>query len=47
MGLNESLNQSPWDDLENIGYTTSNGPPGNCCKGHMLGGQNEGSTQTY
>ena len=47
MGLNESLNQSPRDDLENIGYTTSNGPPGNCCKGHVLGGQNEGSTQTY
>ena len=54
MGLNKSLNQSPQDDLEKIGYTCSNGPPGNCGKasnkyliGHVLGGQNGGSTEEY
>ena len=38
-------------DLEKIGYTSSNGPPRNYCKvlnkyltGHVLGGQNGGST---
>ena len=46
------INQSPQGSLEKIGYTSSNGPPGNCCKvlnkknliGHVLGGQNGGST---
>ena len=47
MGLDKSLNQSPQDGLEKIGYTNSNGPLENCCKvsdnyliGHVLGGQN-------
>ena len=44
MGLNESLNQSSQGGLENIGYASSNGPSGNCCKGHVLRGQNGGST---
>ena len=51
MGLDKSLNQSPQGGLEKIGYTSSNMPPGNCCKvlnkyliGHVLGGQNGGST---
>ena len=51
MGLDKSLNQSPQGDLKNIGYTSSNRPPRNCRKvsnkyliGHVLGGQNEGST---
>ena len=50
-GLDKSLNQSPQGGLEKIGYTSSNEPPGNCCKiwdkyliGHMLRGQNGGST---
>ena len=44
MGVNESLNQSPRGGLENIGYASSNGPPRNYCKGHVLGRQNGGST---
>ena len=51
MKLNKSLNQSPQCDLENIGYTSSNEPSGNCCKirdkyliGHVIRGQNRGST---
>ena len=51
MELDKSLNQSFQGGLENIGYMSSNGPPGNCCKiwnqyliGHVLGGQNGGST---
>ena len=51
MELDKSLNQSPQGGLEKIGYTSSNGPPGNCCKvsnkyliEHVLGGQNGGST---
>ena len=47
MELDKSLNQSPQGGLENIDYTSSNGPLGNCCKirnkfliGHVLGGQN-------
>ena len=51
MGLNAPLNQSPRGGLEKIGYTSSNGPPGNYCKvsnkcliGHVLGGENVGST---
>ena len=47
MELDESLNQSPQCGLEKIGYTSSNGPPGNYYKvsnkyliGHVLGGQN-------
>ena len=47
MGLNEPLNQSPRGGLEKIGYVSSNGPLGNCCKvsnkyliRHVLGGQN-------
>ena len=54
MGLDESLNQSLQGDLEKISYMSSNGPPGNCCKvpsehviGHLLIGQNEGSTNIY
>ena len=50
--LDKSLNQSPQGNLEKIGYTSSNRPPRNCCKvpgkyliGHVLGGQNEGSTR--
>ena len=45
MELDKSLNQSPQGGLEKIGYTSSNGPPENCCKvsnkyliGHVLGG---------
>ena len=30
--LDKSLNQSPQGGLENIGYTSSNGSLGNCCK---------------
>ena len=51
IGLNKSFNQSSHGDLEKIGYTSSNGPSGNFCKvlnkyliGHVLGGQNGGST---
>ena len=51
MGLDKSLNQSPQGDLKKIGYTSSNKPSGNCRKvsnkyliGHVLGGQNGGST---
>ena len=47
MELDKSLNQSPQGGLEKIGYTSSNGPLGNCCKirnkyliGHVLGRQN-------
>ena len=54
MGLNEPLNQSPRGGLEKIGYVSSNGPRENCCKvsnkyliGHVLGGQNGGSTTCY
>ena len=32
MELDNSLNQSTQGDLEKIGYTSSNGQPGNCCK---------------
>ena len=53
MELNKSLNQSPQGDLEKIGYMSSNGPSGNCCKlqnkyliGHVLRGQNGGFTVT-
>ena len=53
MGLDKSLNQSPHGGLEKIGYTSSNGPPRNCCKvsdkyliGHVLEGQNRGFTPT-
>ena len=51
MELDKSLNQSPQGGLEKIGYTSGNGPLGNCCKirnkyliGHVLGRQNGGST---
>ena len=51
MRLGKSLNQSPKGGFEKIGYTSSNGPPRNCCKvldkyliGHVLGGKNGGST---
>ena len=51
MELDESINQSPQGGLEKIGYTSSNEPPGNCCKvsnkyliKHVLWGQNGGST---
>ena len=51
MELDKSLNQSPQGGLEKIGYVSSNGPPGNCCKirdkyliEHVLRGQNGGST---
>ena len=50
-GLDKSLNQSPQGGLENIGYTSSNGPPKNWCKvpdkyliGYVLGRQNGGPT---
>ena len=50
MELDKSINQSPQGSLEKIGYTSSNGPLGNCCKvsnkyliEHVLGGQNGGS----
>ena len=49
--LDKSLNQSPHGGLKKIGYTSSNGPPRNCCKvpdkyliGHVIEGQNGGST---
>ena len=52
MEFDKFLNQSPQGGLENIDYTSSKGPPRNCCKvpnkyliGHMLGGQNGGSTK--
>ena len=52
MELDKSLNQSPQGGLENIGYMSSNEPLGNCYKvpnkyliGHVLGGQNGGSTE--
>ena len=32
MGLDKSLNQSPQGGLKKIGYTSSNGPLGNCYK---------------
>ena len=51
MELDKSLNQSFHGDLEKIGYTSCNRPIGNCYKiqnqhliGHVLGGQNGGST---
>ena len=51
MGIDKSLNQSPQGGLEKIGYTSSNGSPGNFCKvlnehtiRHVLVGQNGGST---
>ena len=51
MELDKSLNQSFQGGLEKIGYTSSNGPPENCCKirnqyliRQVLGGQNGGST---
>ena len=44
IGLNELLNPGPRGGLKNIGHASSNGPPGNCYKGHMLGGQNKEST---
>ena len=51
MKLDKSLNQSFHGDLEKIGYTSCNRPIGNCYKiqnqhliGHVLGGQNGGST---
>ena len=53
MELDKSLNQSPQGDLEKIGYTSSNGLLGNCCKiwdkyliGHVLREQNKGSTNS-
>ena len=43
MKLDKSFNQSPEGGLEKIGYTSSNGLLGNCCKiwdkyliGHVL-----------
>ena len=49
--LDKPLNQSLQSGSENVSYMSSNGPPGNCCKvlnkhvkGHVLGGQNGGST---
>ena len=46
-GLDKSVNQSPHCGLEKIGYTSSNGPPGNCykvpkkyLKRYVLGEQN-------
>ena len=47
MGLNEPLNQSPRGGLENIGYTSINGPPGNCYKRHVQGRQNRRSTEGF
>ena len=54
MESDKSLNHSTQGGLENIDYTSSNGPLGNCCKvlnkhtiGHALVGQNEGSTHTF
>ena len=47
MGLNAPLNQSPRGGLEKIGYASSNEPSGNCCKGHVLRGQNGGSTHIH
>ena len=51
MELDKSINQSSQGGFEKISYTSSNGPLGNCCKvpnkyliGHVLGGQNGGST---
>ena len=45
MELDKSFNQSHQGGLEKICYTSSNGPPENCCKvwnkyqiGHVLGG---------
>ena len=54
-GLNKFLNQSSQGNLKKqICYTSSNGPPRNCCTipdkyliGHVLGGQNGGFTQTF
>ena len=47
MKLDKSFNQSPEGGLEKIGYTSSNGPPGNCykvpkkyLKRYVLGEQN-------
>ena len=49
--LDRSLNQSPQGGLENIDYTSCNGPRVNSCKirnkyliRHVLGEQNGGST---
>ena len=47
MGLNKSLNQSPRDGLEKIGYASSNGLLGNCYKGHVLRGENGESTLSF
>ena len=54
MGLGKSLNQSPQGGLKKIGYTSSDELLWNCCKvsneyqiGHVLGGQNGGSTIRY
>ena len=51
MELDKYLDQSPQGGLEKTSYMSSNGPPRNCCKvqnkyliGHVLGGQNGGST---
>ena len=51
MGIDKSLNQSPQGGLEKIGYTSSNGSPGNFCKvlnehtiRHVLVGKNGGPT---
>ncbi|RVX11310.1 hypothetical protein CK203_019750 [Vitis vinifera] len=43
MGLDKSLNKSPQGGLEKIGYTSSNGPPGNYWKEpnkHIIGSFN-------
>ena len=54
MGIDKSLNQSPQGGLEKIGYMSSNGSLGNCCKvlnehtiGHVLVGQNGRSTIVF
>ena len=54
MEFDKSLNQSLQGGLEKIGYTSSNGPPRNCCKvsdkyliWHVLGGQNGESTLRF
>ena len=52
MGSDKSLNQSLQGGLKKKGYTSNNGPPGNCYKvpnkyliKYVLGGQNGGSTE--
>ena len=54
MELDKFLNRSPQGGLENIGYKSSNGPPGNYCKvpnkhiiGYVLVRQNGGSTKMF